>query len=84
MMKIAKFCRPAALIAAALIPVAAAAEPARVIILRHGEKHNQYRLCDVGIRRSHWPTIILAEAPRVRCFQLGGRRAASLQSPCIR
>lgn len=40
------------------IPVVAAAapsadaEPARVIILRHGEKQDAYRLCDVGMRRS--------------------------------
>ena len=35
---IVKFCLHAALILAALAPVATAAEPARVIILRHGEK----------------------------------------------
>ena len=30
----------------------AAAEPARIIILRHGEKADPYRLCDVGMQRS--------------------------------
>ena len=30
----------------------ASAEPARVIILRHGEKADPYRLCDVGVQRS--------------------------------
>lgn len=40
------------------IPVIAAvvpevlAEPARIIILRHGEKQDAYRLCDVGVQRS--------------------------------
>ena len=28
------------------------AEPARIIILRHGEKQDAYRLCDVGVQRS--------------------------------
>ena len=30
----------------------AVAEPARIIILRHGEKADPYRLCDVGMQRS--------------------------------
>jgi hypothetical protein len=28
------------------------AAPQRIIILRHGEKGNAYRLCDTGIQRS--------------------------------
>ncbi len=31
---------------------AARAQPARIIILRHGEKQNDFRLCDIGVRRS--------------------------------
>ncbi len=30
----------------------AVAEPARIIILRHGEKADAYRLCDIGVQRS--------------------------------
>ena len=30
----------------------ALANPARIIILRHGEKGDAYRLCDVGVQRS--------------------------------
>jgi len=30
----------------------AVAEPGRIIILRHGEKQDAYRLCDVGMQRS--------------------------------
>jgi hypothetical protein len=36
---------------AAVVPHAVA-EPARIIILRHGEKQDAYRLCDVGVQRS--------------------------------
>jgi hypothetical protein len=37
---------------AALVPVPAGAEPARIIILRHGEKHDAYRLCPTGAQRA--------------------------------
>src|SRR5262245_4645124 len=30
----------------------ALAQPARVIVMRHGEKQNAYRLCDVGAQRA--------------------------------
>jgi hypothetical protein len=38
-------------VVAATAPVATS-EPARIIILRHGEKQDDYRLCDVGMQRS--------------------------------
>jgi hypothetical protein len=38
--------------AAALANSAAFSEPARVIILRHGEKQNGYQLCEVGTQRA--------------------------------
>jgi hypothetical protein len=61
---ISKSCLRVTLIAAALFPVAVTAEPARVIILRHGEKQDKYRLCDVGTRRSRaLADITSAEAP---------------------
>ncbi|MBX6329963.1 MAG: histidine phosphatase family protein [Pseudolabrys sp.] len=39
---------------AALLVTAAEVEaaPERIVILRHGEKHDLYRLCDIGIERS--------------------------------
>ena len=39
-------------IAAAATAHDALANPARIIILRHGEKGDAYRLCDVGVQRS--------------------------------
>ncbi len=48
-------CRVAALmlgIAAGLAPVAASAVPARIILLRHGEKQRGFDLCSVGIIRA--------------------------------
>jgi hypothetical protein len=30
----------------------ALASPARIVILRHGEKGDAYRLCDIGVQRS--------------------------------
>src|SRR5882757_8292701 len=38
--------------AAALANSAAFSEPARIIILRHGEKQNGYQLCEVGTQRA--------------------------------
>jgi hypothetical protein len=35
-----------------LAPHAAVAQPSQIIVLRHGEKENAYRLCDVGVQRS--------------------------------
>ncbi len=34
------------------LPTAAFAEPARIIIMRHGEKGDKYKLCDVGKERA--------------------------------
>lgn len=39
--------------ALALISSAAFAAPARIIILRHGEKANPWKLCDVGVERAN-------------------------------
>lgn len=39
-------------IAAVLVPVAAQAVPARIILLRHGEKQRGFDLCSVGIVRA--------------------------------
>ncbi len=39
-------------VVATLLPQAAMADPGRIIILRHGEKQDAYRLCDVGVQRS--------------------------------
>ena len=36
----------------ATAPIAAGAVPAQIIILRHGEKQNDFALCDVGVQRS--------------------------------
>jgi hypothetical protein len=46
--------RPAAAAFAALLVASAAVEaaPERIVILRHGEKHDLYRLCDLGVERS--------------------------------
>ena len=40
------------LISAALQPLGANATPSQIIVLRHGEKQDAYRLCDVGVQRS--------------------------------
>ena len=82
---IVKLCQLAALIVVVLVPVVAAAEPTRIIILRHGEKRDPYRLCDVesGALR-HWPTITSAAAPRIHCFPLKRRRTRSSLLLCIR
>lgn len=69
---IVKFCLHAALIFSALGPVATAAEPARIIILRHGEKQDPYRLCDVGIQRSQaLVTNYLGRGAANSLFRLG-------------
>jgi hypothetical protein len=39
-------------VVATLFAQAAVAEPGRIIILRHGEKQDAYRLCDIGVQRS--------------------------------
>jgi hypothetical protein len=36
----------------AAVTLEAGADPGRIIILRHGEKQDAYRLCDVGVQRS--------------------------------
>lgn len=41
-----------ALIATTIQAAVAQATPQQIIILRHGEKQNAYRLCDVGVQRS--------------------------------
>lgn len=38
---------------ATLAAGAASAAPARIILLRHGEKQNAWQLCPVGVQRSH-------------------------------
>ena len=40
------------LISATLQPLGANATPSQIIVLRHGEKQDAYRLCDVGVQRS--------------------------------
>jgi hypothetical protein len=40
------------LVATFVLPVAAYAEPARIIIARHAEKENKYALCDIGTERA--------------------------------
>lgn len=39
-------------VAATYLPQTAMAEPGRIIILRHGEKQDAYRLCETGVQRS--------------------------------
>lgn len=42
-----------ATVLATLLTTAAFAAPARIIILRHGEKANPWKLCDVGTERAN-------------------------------
>jgi hypothetical protein len=51
-----KLCQPAGIVLLALFSfgliASAAARPAKVIILRHGEKENDFALCNTGVDRS--------------------------------
>lgn len=41
-----------AFLGAAMSPILAEAAPARIILLRHGEKRDDFRLCDMGLLRA--------------------------------
>lgn len=74
-MRVLKFLLIAAL-AACCLPLPAAAVPARIVILRHGEKQNAYALCPTGTLRSQaLAAYYLGENARESLFDANGPAA---------
>jgi hypothetical protein len=61
---------------------AAVATPSRIIILRHGEKEDAWKLCGVGQERLQ--QIISTVTPQSRCSPMARDLPLSSPSPCMR
>ena len=63
----------------------AGATPAQIVILRHGEKQDAYRLCDVGVQRSlALAAQYLGKGAKIRCSRADVRPRPSSRSRCTR